>query len=1170
MSKSCITLLIAAALLLPILYKINPAYADIQGPGSSLLAHWRFDEGAGAVAADSSGTGNAGTLVNGAGWTTGRVGSGALRLQRSLSQRVTVNDSPSLSFGNQSFTITAWASLSSDFSNSAIVSKRTGNTGYALATLNSKAIFHVSTSGQEALVHADRFGEIPLNTWVHVAAWYDSVARTINISVNNGPIDTRPYSAGSADTPAPLYIGQFGGSTACWDGSIDDVRVYGRVLSAAERTEIYALLPGTTPPPDTTPPVISNIRVTDAGQSTATISWTTDEPADGQVEFLGPCPTAGCLTALVTPFSTGHTISVSTLAPATTYRYQVRSKDSRNNLALSTVSSFTTLPVSTESFTETIYASLLGATTSMAFAPDGRLFVALKSGQLKVVKNGLVLAAPFVNLPADHFGENGLLGVAFDPNFASNRYVYVYYTNASPKAHRLSRFRASLTNPDIAEAGSEVVIFTGAATIADYHNGGAIHFGLDGKLYLAIGDNSDRPNAQLLSTVNGKILRLNPDGTVPSDNPFVGTPGARGEIWAFGLRNPFTFAFDPASEAMRINDVGGSSYEEVNRGMAGANYGWPTCEGPCNNSAFTAPLYSYGAPANKAITGAAFYRSNQFPEMYQGVYFFGDCINNFINYLDRNNQVVVWRSTTDGPVDIRIGPDGGLYYSGLLTGRVYKISYQSTAANRIPTAVMSASPVSGRAPLAVSFDASASSDPDGDGLSYSWRFGDGTTGSGVSPAKTYTSAGSYLAELTVSDGRGGSATVTQLIAAGNAPVPTITAPAAGTLYTAGNTIVYSGSATDTEDGALPASAFSWTIAFHHANHTHPFVGPINGVRNGGFTIPTLGETAADVWYRVSLTVTDSSGLSQTVHTDVTPRTANVTLNASVAGITLTFDSQSRTLPYVTLSVAGIIRSIGAPSPQTVAGRVYDFVSWSDGGSQDHTISSPSGDTTYTATYRERITQPPSSLLAHWRFDEGAGTVAADSSGTGNPGTLVNGASWTSGAVGASALRLDRALGQRVVVNDSPSLSLGNQDFTIAAWAYVSSDFGTSAIVSKDDGATGYSLQLLDGLAAFRVRNSGQECLVRASSFGPIPLDTWVHVAAWYDSAAKMIQISVDNRPAESRSCSAGTADTPVALTIGQYGSGNYWDGFIDDVRVYSRILSAAELTELKNLGPGGN
>src|SRR3982751_471210 len=233
-------------------------------------------------------------------------------------------------------------------------------------------------------------------------------------------------------------------------------------------------------------------------------------------------------------------------------------------------------------FTETQFGSnLSGRPTAMEFAPDGRLFVCLQTGQVRVIKNGSLLPTSFLDIAVDSSGERGLLGIAFDPNFPANHYVYVYYTvSTSPIHNRVSRFTAA---GDVAASGSEVVLLNlDNLSAATNHNGGALHFGADGKLYVGVGDNANGSNAHTPTTLFGKLLRINPDGSIPTDNPFYNqATGKYRAIWAMGLRNPFTFGFANGSGRLFIDDVGQSLYEEIDDGVAGANYGWPTCEGPC-------------------------------------------------------------------------------------------------------------------------------------------------------------------------------------------------------------------------------------------------------------------------------------------------------------------------------------------------------------------------------------------------------------------------------------------------------------------------------------------------------------------------------------------------------------------------------------------------------------
>lgn len=348
-----------------------------------------------------------------------------------------------------------------------------------------------------------------------------------------------------------------------------------------------------------------------------------------------------------------------------------------------------TLPAN---FTETQFASGLTNPTAMAFAPDGRLFVCQQGGQLRVVKNGALLATPFVSLTVDSNGERGLLGVAFDPNFATNSFVYVYYTATTPQVHnRVSRFTASTANPDVAQAGSEVAILDlNNLSSATNHNGGAIHFGSDGKLYIAVGENADPANSQTIGNLLGKILRINPDGTLPADNPtsFPGiagsTSGINRAIWSVGLRNPYTFTFQPVSGRMFINDVGQNSWEEINDGISGSNYGWSICEGACvpPNANFRDPLFQYGhgnsATTGCAITGGAFYNPStaNFPVDYVGKYFYAEFCTGWIRRFDpATGTDTSFATGISNPVDLIVTADGSLYYLARGTGSVFMVRF---------------------------------------------------------------------------------------------------------------------------------------------------------------------------------------------------------------------------------------------------------------------------------------------------------------------------------------------------------------------------------------------------------------------------------------------------------------------------------------------------------------
>jgi glucose/arabinose dehydrogenase len=335
----------------------------------------------------------------------------------------------------------------------------------------------------------------------------------------------------------------------------------------------------------------------------------------------------------------------------------------------------------------------------MEFAPDGRLFVAEQAGRVRIAKtNGTLVTFLDISLKVDSTGERGLLAVAFDPNFSTNHYVYLHYTQKATSTtsvhNRVVRVTAS---GDRAVAGSEKLIFRlNNLSSAANHNGGAIHFGKDGKLYVAVGDNANGDNAQSLGNLKGKILRINKDGTIPTGNPFYSTAsGNNRAIWAVGLRNPFKFAVKPGTGTIFINDVGEKTWEEINRGASGANYGWNLCEGNhdnpnrpgsvnCSAAPYTAPVHEYTHGSTNttgcSITGGTFYNPTtvRFPSGYVGDYFFADLCSGWIRRYDPSTDAATGFATgLSSVVDLEVSKnEGELYYLSRGTpGSVSKIRY---------------------------------------------------------------------------------------------------------------------------------------------------------------------------------------------------------------------------------------------------------------------------------------------------------------------------------------------------------------------------------------------------------------------------------------------------------------------------------------------------------------
>jgi PKD repeat protein len=432
-----------------------------------------------------------------------------------------------------------------------------------------------------------------------------------------------------------------------------------------------------------------------------------------------------------------------------------------------------------------------------------------------------------------------------------------------------------------------------------------------------------------------------------------------------------------------------------------SNFGWPCYEGASPQSGYqgaglnlcsslysapgsvVGPYYTYNHSAcvvsysgchtgGSSVTGVAFYQGGSYPAQYNGALFFADHTRNEIwamlpgtnglpdpSRLQSFVGVDATGAAAGHPVDLKTGPGGDLFYADMDDGTVHRITY--AAANQPPTAVITATPTNGPLPLAVSFDGTGSSDPEGKPLTYSWDLnGDGTFGDATGPTAsyTYTTAGVYHPVLRVTDDQGVSDMATVTVTAGNtAPNAAIDSPASSLTWKVGDTISFSGHATDTQDGTLPASALSWSLIMHHCFtptdcHTH-LIQTITGVSSGSFTAP---DHEYPCWLEVRLTATDTGGLTSTTSVRLDPKTVVLTFKTNPGGLVLSdlvVNEAPRTTPFSVTVVVGSANSVSAPSPQQFNKSTYNFISWSDGGPQSHTITAPAVNTTYTATYRKR-------------------------------------------------------------------------------------------------------------------------------------------------------------------------------------------------------------------------
>ncbi|MDQ6892780.1 MAG: PQQ-dependent sugar dehydrogenase [Acidobacteriota bacterium] len=333
-------------------------------------------------------------------------------------------------------------------------------------------------------------------------------------------------------------------------------------------------------------------------------------------------------------------------------------------------------------FSETVVATGLSAPTAFAWTPDGRMLVLEKAGKVRVVTgSGLQAAAALdITTRVDSGVEKGLLGICLHPSFASNGFVYLYYTTLVPK-NRISRFTMA---GNVLDPASESIVLDGIDATNGNHNGGTITIGPDGKLWAAPGDSgTGGAKSQDLSvgSLNGKVLRMELDGSPAAGNPFLGDATKEPRIYAYGFRNPFRFAFRPSNGALFVNDVGQSSREEIDVVTPGGNYGWPAAEGFLGScTGCIPPVFDYDRTVGGSTIGGTFVTGPVYPTFLRGKYLFADYVSNWIRWLDfdaSTNALVGtlqnFASSVEGAVYLAVGPDGYVYYAALNAGRIYRI-----------------------------------------------------------------------------------------------------------------------------------------------------------------------------------------------------------------------------------------------------------------------------------------------------------------------------------------------------------------------------------------------------------------------------------------------------------------------------------------------------------------
>jgi glucose/arabinose dehydrogenase len=666
----------------------------------------------------------------------------------------------------------------------------------------------------------------------------------------------------------------------------------------------------------------------------------------------------------------------------------------------------------------------LATPTAFARTPDGRVLVAEKRGRVRIAPAGSSTASILaldINTKVNSFSDRGLLGLAVDSAFATNKYVYLLYTvelspstpdTETPSVSRLTRVVLNDNNtfgPEIVILGKE----DGGQPCAphpsndtdcmpaDYkwHVIGTVISAPDGSLYVGSGDSHaqatpDDTTFRPFDETNtvGKILRVDRDGNGLPGHPFCPTETdltrTCTKVYAKGFRNPFRFTLRPGG-GLVVGDVGSSYAEELNLVQPGRNYGWPCYEGARYDAAWnvtlhrtnpraethptcqalfakagtadgaTPPNWSYDHGTGASITAGPVYTGGAYPDEWVGDVFVGDYVRGEVTRLeltgdDRVAAVHPFATEWGTGVQLSLNPAGELEFLDIFATSadpigVHKFGYQ--AVNRVPVVQASATPTSGGAPpLDVQFSSAGTSDPDGDPLTYSWDFGDGTPPSAApNPLHTYTANGTFSAVLTVDDGTGRPQTRQLTIQVGQnlPPTATIVSPAAGELFTAGDRVDVSGTGSDGEDAAPPA--LSWRIVLVHGTHQHE----VATFEGGEGSFVALDDHDADSYYLLELTARDTRGLTSTTTRRMDPRTVQLTLDSHPDGAPVLYgDTGVRPAPFTRTAATGHLTQVSAAERWTdPAGQEWVFAGWSDRGARQHDLRVPIGSDRLTASYR---------------------------------------------------------------------------------------------------------------------------------------------------------------------------------------------------------------------------
>jgi glucose/arabinose dehydrogenase/PKD repeat protein len=657
------------------------------------------------------------------------------------------------------------------------------------------------------------------------------------------------------------------------------------------------------------------------------------------------------------------------------------------------------------SFDEELLVGGLDTPVQVTWAPDGRMFIAEKDGNVKVLNPGAPAATTILDLTdaVNSSGDRGLLGIAVDSDYPAHPYLYVAYVqepnpmmadDIGRTASRIVRYdlapgpASTLSSPRILLGTSSSVpcdsppsnTFDCIPADSSTHTIGTIRSAPDGSLFIGTGDGAefngvdDRALRSLDErSLAGKVLHVDREGNGLGGHPFCPTNQDLTQnctkVWAQGFRNPFRFTLRDDG-VLVLGDVGWETYEELDLVGGGESYGWPCFEGPNPATGYsskptcqalgpqTPPDWGYNRSGQGgAMIGGPTYPGGPYPDEYDGVIFAGDYAQARVTRVSFDGGSVAtapFISNVDF-TDLELHPSGDLVYvfPGFAPGAggVYRVTFdpagRPTARTTVTGSAFDADP-----PYTFNFSSTGSTNATGgtSGLSYAWDFGDGATSTAGNPAHTYTQTGPHTVTLAVTASLGKKDKDLVTVYPGNAAPPAnLNVVASPALYRDGEPITLTGSADDAE-------TLDWTVLLRHGGHIHPVRSWKDETQ---ITFLASDDHDADSHYEVILTATDAGGASTSKTVSLFPETTTLSLRSVPSGAALTYAGGVFSTPADLTSAVGFRTTISAPATFSTGGREYSFASWSDGGSRLHDIIVPPGGRTIVACYEANGCNPPS-------------------------------------------------------------------------------------------------------------------------------------------------------------------------------------------------------------------